>query len=183
MTYKSAGATVNIVSDPVTVKVTAKTATGSVVQGARVMLKCADASGPFPYQESISIVYAIQDALVTHTGHPFKVGDAVLIEGADQEVFNGVKVITAINTNAYTYTVGSGHSTPGGTITSTFCPIYGTTDVNGEISDSRVYSSDQNVIGWARKSSSSPLYKTAPISETVDNSDGLSATATLIADE
>jgi hypothetical protein len=183
MSYKSAGATVNIVEDPVTVKVTAKTADGTEIQNARVMLKCADASGPWPYKESISIVFAIDSAIVTHTGHPFKVGDEVLVEGADQEVFNGVKTIAAINVNTYTYTVGTGHSTPGGTITSTFVALYGLTDINGEISDSRVYSSNQNVTGWARKSSASPYYKTAPITETVSNTNGLSATAILITDE
>ena len=183
MTYKSAGATVNIVQDPVTVKVTAKTADGTEIQNARVMLKCADGSGPWPYKASISIIFAIDAAIVTHTAHPFKVGDEVLIEGADQEVFNGVKTILSINTNSYVYDVGTGHSTPGGTITSTFVALYGLTDVNGEVSDSRVYSSDQNVTGWARKSSASPFYKTAPITETIDNVNGLSATAILIADE
>jgi hypothetical protein len=184
MTYKSAGATIIIVSDPVTVKVTVKTATGTVIENARVMLKCADGSGPFPYQESVTIVKAIDQAVVTHTGHPFQVGDKVLIEGANEDEYNGIKTLTGASSGQYAYYVGAGASSPvTGTITSTFVMIAGLTDSNGEISDSRVYSTDQNVVGWARKSSSTPLYKTGPISETVDNTDGLSVTAVLIADE
>lgn len=184
MSYKSAGATVVIVADPVTVQVTAKTAAGVAVENARVMLKTKDATGPWPYKESVSIEKVVTDALVTHTGHPFKVGDEVLIEGAVAEEYNGVKTITAVNTNVYTYPVGAGAATPvTGTIVSSFVALYGLTSALGIVSDSRVYSADQPLTGWARKSTSSPLYRTAPVVETVDSSDGLAATAILIADE
>jgi hypothetical protein len=78
-------------------------------------------------------------------------------------------------------------STPGasptGTITSTFVALYGLTDSNGVKSTSRVYSSDQPITGWARKSSASPYYKEGAISGSVDSADGLTATAVLVADE
>jgi hypothetical protein len=184
MSYKSAGATVVIAADPVTVQVTAKTATGTPVENARVMLKTKDATGPWPYQESISIVKAVVDAVVTHTGHPFKVNDWVLIEGANEEEYNGLHQIDAVNTDVYSYYVGSGASTPvTGTIVSSFVALYGLTNSSGIVSDTRVYSSDQPLTGWARKSTTSPYYKTAPVVETVDNADGLAATAILITDE
>ena len=184
LSYKTAGADVVIAEDPVTVKVTAKTATGTAIQNARVMLKCADASGPFHQNVTVTLVWsAMEFVVVTHTAHTVKVGDFVLIEGANQDGYNGVKEIIAIDTNLYMYSLADDPGTASGTIKSTFVPLYGLTDINGEISDSRVYSSDQNVVGWARKSSASPFYKTAPITETVDNVDGLSATAVLISDE
>jgi hypothetical protein len=184
MTYKSAGATVVIVSDSVQVKVTAKTAAGVAIENARVMLKVADGAGPYEYQTSVTIIKLADQAIVSHDPNTYQVGDQVLIEGADQDEYNGVKVITGEDDTEYAYYVGSGATTPvTGTIVSTFVPISGLTDVNGEISDSRVYSSDQNVVGWARKSSESPYYKTGPITEKVDSADGLNTTAVLISDE
>jgi hypothetical protein len=185
MTYKSAGATVTIVSDPVTVKVTAKNEAGTVVQGARVMLKCADGTGPFHFEQTVTISRVLDLATVVHSGHNVKVGDYVLIEGANEDDYNGVReILSIVAGTSYSYDTQETPATPAtGTIKSTFVPLYGVTDVNGVVSDSRVYSSDQPVVGWVRKSSSSPLYKSAPVSETVDNADGLSVTSILISDE
>jgi hypothetical protein len=78
-------------------------------------------------------------------------------------------------------------STPGasptGTITSTFVVLNGTTDVNGEITMSRVYPTDQPFTGWARKSTSAPYYKTGLVSGTVDSANGATVTALMISDE
>jgi hypothetical protein len=74
-------------------------------------------------------------------------------------------------------------SSPTGTITCTFVALYGLSNASGIVTTSRVYSADQNVEGWARKSSSSPYYKPGPLSGTVDSADGFSTTAVLVIDE
>jgi hypothetical protein len=109
--------------------------------------------------------------------------DKVEIRGASLPANNGVFSITYISDNSYSYTMGSTPgSSPTGTITSTFVALEGLT-VAGVISTSRVYSSDQPVVGWARKSSASPYYKTGPLSGSVDSTDGYNNTAVLTPDE
>jgi len=61
--------------------------------------------------------------------------------------------------------------------------IDGVTDVNGQISDTQTYTSDQPITGRVRSASSSPYYKTAPIVGTVDSANGLSLTIQMIRDE
>jgi len=70
-----------------------------------------------------------------------------------------------------------------GTITATFAVINGTTNASGQVSDSRTYSTDQDVDGWVRKASSSPYYKQSPIDETIYSADGKSVTIFMISDE
>lgn len=183
MTYKSAGASVTIVQDPVTVKVTVTDVLGNTVDGARVLVKASSGTGPFPYQESVTISNSGTTATVTHTSHGMVTNDHVLIEGASLQANNGVHQITKISDNSYSYTMSSSPgSSPTGTITATFVALYGVTS-GGVVSTSRVYSSDQPVTGWARKASGSPLYKPGPIVGPVDSTDGLNATAVMIVDE
>jgi hypothetical protein len=184
MTYKTAGASVSIVSDPVTVKVTVTNASGTLIDGARVFLKASSGTGPFPYQDSITISNSGTTATVTHTSHGMDTNDKVLIFGAGYDANNGIHQITKISDNSYSYTMSSspGDGSVSGTITCTFVALSGTT-VSGVLSTSRVYSTDQPVTGWARKSSANPYYKTGPLSGAVDSSDGYSNTAVLIVDE
>jgi hypothetical protein len=183
--YKSDGATVNIVGTSVSVAVHAQTIAGADVSGARVILRASDGTGPFPYQEAVtSITNAGTTATVSHTGHGMATNDYVNIEGASLWQNNGVFQITYINADSYSYTLPSAPgSSPSGTITATFVALYGTTDGNGDISTSRAYSSAQPVEGHVRKSSGSPYYKTAPLSGEVSSTTGFSATAVMISDE
>lgn len=57
------------------------------------------------------------------------------------------------------------------------------TDSNGQVSDTRSLASNQPVVGYARKSSVSPLYKNAAITGTINNGSGLSVTTLMIPDE
>jgi hypothetical protein len=59
---------------------------------------------------------------------------------------------------------------------------YGTTDVNGEVSASYGGTTPQDVTGFVRKGTASPVYKAAPITATI-SSTGLSQTVTLVSDE
>jgi len=186
VTVKTAGCTVNVVEDPVTVKVTVKNSGGTVIENARVFVKAADGSGPFPnaYDATVTIVNSGTTATVTHNSHGMATNDHVVISGASHEENNGVFQIAVSDGNTYTYTMSSAPgSSPTGTIKCTFVALYGLSNASGIVSTSRVYSSNQNVVGWARKGSSSPFYKTGSVSDEVDSSDGLNYTTVLISDD
>jgi hypothetical protein len=182
--YRTDGATVVIVQNPVTTKVRAVTATGTAISGARVFLEASDGTGPLPYQASVSITQSAGTATVSHTAHGFATNQYVVIRGANEEAYNKVAQITVTGANSYTYSVDSGTSSPAtGSPVSSGVLVYGTTDVNGEVSDTRTLSSDQPVKGWARKSTSSPLYKTGPVTGTADSAANTTFSAVLISDE
>lgn len=184
----SEGATIVKVVNPVSVTVTCKTSAGANISGARVLLEAADGAGPFPFEDSVSITNADDSggptAYVTHNGHGLASNDYVVIKGAGYSENNGVKQITVIDTNTYSYELDSyPGASPSGTITCTYAALYGVSNASGIVTTSRVYGSNQNVIGWARKGTSTPLYKTSSIVGEVDSSDGFSATAVMILDE
>jgi hypothetical protein len=179
-----ASATTTIVAGSVTVTLRAQTATGAVVSGASVFVKVSDGTGPFPFQESISIVNSGTTATVTHTSHGLATDDKVYIEGASLDENLGVFQITVTGENTYTYTMSSTPgSSPTGTITATFVILNGLTDVDGEITMSRVFSGNQNFNGRVRKSTSAPYYKTGLVTGTVSSSTGATPIALMILDE
>jgi hypothetical protein len=181
---RTAGATVNILTGSVTLTVTAKTAGGTAVENALVYLQAADGTGPFPFEDTVTITNSGTTATVSHTSHGMASNDYVFIDGASHHQNNGVFQITVTGANAYTYTMASAPgSDPTGTIESTFVALYGLTNASGIKTASRVYSADQNVTGWVRKSSASPYYKEGPLSGTVDSADGYTNTAVLVSDE
>lgn len=181
----SAGATIVKVGSSVDITVTVKTAEGTLVEGARVMVRASNGTGPFPYQESVTIVNSGTTATVAHTGHGMATNDYVDIKGASLAANNGVFQITVTGVDEYTYTMSSTPgSSPTGTITSTFVALYGVSNASGIVTTSREYGDDQPVTGWARKSSvAGQLYKQGPISETIDAENGMTTSAILIADE
>jgi hypothetical protein len=184
--YKSAGATVVIVPSAVNILVHAADTDGIDVQNARVFLKASDDAGPFPFEETVTIVNSGTTATVTHTAHGMATNDYVNIDlsGSGSESSHwqndGAFQITKINDNSYSYTmVSDPGSSPTGTIKATFVALTGLTDVNGDKSTSRVYSSNQNVEGWIRLT---PQYKTAKLFGTVSSTTGYSATGVLVDD-
>ena len=153
------------------------------IVGAAVMAKAA-ASGPKPYQASVSIVQSGGTATVTHTTHGLATNDYVIIEGCNEGEYNGGWKITWASADTYTYTlIGSPSSPATGTPVSTFAPIYGTTDGSGNISDTRTYSSNQPFTGRVRKATSAPYYKTMPISGAIDSGSGASLVVNMISDD
>ncbi len=184
VSYKSDGATVNIISGAVTVKVTAQTDLGTDIQSAIVLLKASNGTGPFPFEESVTITRSGSVATVAHTAHGMATNDKVLIRGADQNEYNIIAQITVTGVNEYTFVVAGSPTTPAtGTIESTFVALSGTTDVNGEISTSRVYTSNQPVSGWSRKSTSSPFYKEGSLNGIVSSTTGFDQTSVMTSDE
>lgn len=182
--YKTDGATVIIVLDPVTTLVTVKDTAGANIQNARVLIEAGDNAGDLPYLESVTISRSGSTATVSHTTHGLINGDKVAIRGAGQPEYNGVFVITNVSTNAYDYTVAGSPATPAtGTITSTGVVVEGLTNASGQISASRTFTVDQNVRGTTRKTTASPIYKVATFTDIVDNVVGLTKTVQLVSDE
>jgi hypothetical protein len=188
ISYKKAraGDTINLVIDPVTLLVTVTDIeTGDPILGARVLLEVGD-SANYPYQDPISMTGTGTTVTVVHSGHGMATNDYVVTLGAtNDDDYNGVHQITVSGVDSYTFisdeTITSSPAT--GTLTATFAPISGETDINGEISDSRSYGSPQPIVGWVRKGSSQPYYKQQPISDTISNTAGLSLNVQLIGDE
>lgn len=183
--YKTDGATVVIVPDSVTTTITVKDATDfTVLPNARVILSAADGSGDLNYQESVTITSASTTANVTHTSHGLATNDWVLIEGANEEPYNGAYQITVTGASNYTYTMTDTASSPAtGTITSTTMIFNELSNGSGIVTESRALTTDQNVVGRVRKSSSSPYYKNSPITATIDSATGLALTVLMIPDE
>lgn len=181
---RTAGATVTVVTSSVTTSLTTTKTDGTALGSCQVLVY-ATSGGPLPANVTVTISNSGTTATVTHTGHGMITNDYVLIKGASHYQNNGVFQITKINNDSYSYTMGSAPgSSPTGTIKATFVALTGTTNATtGIISMSRSFSSNQPVLGWARKSTSAPYYKTATISGTINSSTGVSLTAVLIPDE
>jgi len=179
------GGSVTIINS-VTVSVTCYEAAnpGTVIQGARVLLK-AGSGGPLPYQVAVSISNdGAGTATVTHNNHGFSTGDYVVIEGAAEPEYNKLAQITVVDATTYTYTIATiaaGSAT--GSPTATAVVLYGTTDSTGSVVDNGFnYSSDQPVEGWARKTTSAPRYKEGVLGGTVTLA-GLRINSYLVSDE
>jgi len=182
--YKSAGATVVVVVDAVTTQVTCLDAnTGDAIEGVAVTLM-ADGTGPFPYEDSVTITRVSSTAYVAHTAHGLSTGDKVRISGAEQNEYNRIKTITVTGVDEYTFSVVGTPTTPAtGTILATAVFLDEETPVSGIVSDSRVFSTSQAVAGYAARGTSSPLYKRTPLSGTINSGNGLSITAIMFPDE
>lgn len=186
VSYKSDGATVNIISGAVTVQALASLKDGTPVENARVFLKASDGTGPFPFEDSVTITRSGTTATVAHTAHGMATNDKVTLVGITDKVEDNGTVfqITVTGANSYTYaTTNSGSTNYTGTITSTFVALNGLTNASGILSTSRVYPSAQPVVGWTRKSSASPYLQEGVLVGEVSSSTGFSGTAVMLADE
>ena len=187
ISYKSAGATITFVVNPVTTQVTAKDSiSGANIQNARVILTASDGTGPLPYLKSSTITRSGSTATVSCTAHGLLTNDYAVIKGANETEYNGVFQVTKIDDNSFSYTVSGTPATPAtGTITTTGVALYGLTNASGVVSVSRSYTSSQPVTGYARRATvaDGTLYKQQPISGTVSNTTGFSTTIQMIRDE
>ena len=109
---RTAGATVNVIVGAVTVQITTTDSAGVPIATAKAHLRASDATGPFPYQETVTISRSTTTATVTHTAHGMASNDKVLLRGiSDKTEDNTVKQITVTTANAYTYTTTDSGST------------------------------------------------------------------------
>lgn len=183
--YKTDGATVSVVLDPVTTLVTVKDENDAPLQNAIVLVEAGDNTADLPFEESVSITRSGTTASVSHTAHGLSNGDKVVIRGVTESDYRGVFQIFNVTANAYDFTVGG---TPGSdTGNSTGVVVSGLTNASGQVSGSRTFSVDQPVRYRIRMATNSPLYKPAPTSgfltDTVDNADGLAISVKMIRDD
>ena len=171
--YKSAGAIVNVVISPVALTVKVQDESDNTnIQYSAVTITAAT-TGPLPFEDTVTITSATQVATVAHTAHGLATGQKIKIDGAVQNEYNRIKTVTVTTTDAYTYpVVGTPTSPATGTIKATAIIIDGETDVNGEISDTRSYSANQDYTGLIQQGTRIPLYKARPVSGTVDKDNG-----------
>lgn len=183
-TYRNGvGATTVVNAGSVTATVNVKDADGANLQNARVFVKAAT-GGPLPFDATVTISNSGTTATVTHASHGMATSDKVVISGASLEENNGVFTITFIDSGSYSYTMGSSPgSSPTGTIKCTFVALSGLTDASGNITMGRVFSADQPVSGWARKSTSAPFFRTGSIGGTIDSDTGFTTSIQLILDQ
>lgn len=173
--YRTDGATVVIVAGAVALNITAKDAlTKAVIEGLAVTAE-AGATGPLPYKASVTITRSGSVATVAHTAHGLSTNQKVKIEGAVQNEYNRIKQITWIDANSYSFVVVGTPTTPAtGTILATAVIIDELTPAGGVVTDSRVYSANQSVVGNAAKGSAEPVYVRQGISTTIDKDAGTS---------
>lgn len=183
--YRTDGATVVIVSNPVTTSVVVRDENGDLLADAVILLYAADASGDLPFQESVSLARSGSTVTVTHASHGLATNNYVRITGAAEQGYNGVYQITVTGTNTYTYTIATTPSSPAtGSPVATGVLISGTTSVTGALSDTRTLSLNQPVTGWVRKSTASPFYRESSLSGNVVSSlSGLTINVQMIPDE
>ena len=170
ISYKvGVGGSVTFVSDPVTLKFTVKDGfDGSLLSGALVFAWVTSGVN-FPYQASVVITGSGTTATVTHTDHGLSTNDYIMIEGVNENAYNGSYQITVNSTSEYEYTTNETiPSSPAtGTPISTYVMINGTTDGIGEISASWSLSSDQPFGYRVRKSTSEPFFIGASSNNTI----------------
>lgn len=187
VSYRSDGATVNIISGAVDVNVTATLKDGTAVDAARVYLKASDGTGPFPFEETVtSISRATTVATVVHTAHGMATNDKIIVQGITDKVADNyvVKQVTVTDANTYTFvTTDSGSVSYTGTIKVTFVALNGVTNVSGILTLSRVYTANQPVVGWTRKSTSSPYLQEGVLVGVVNSSTGFNGVAVMLTDE
>jgi len=180
------GNTVTFLGVSVTTKIICKDVTDlSLIQNARVLLAAADATGPMNFEEAVTqIARTNATATVSHVSHGLATDDWVRIKGAPYPEYNIAAQITYIGADSYSYQVtGTPATLATGAITSTEVLFNHMTNASGNVTDVRVFDSDQNVIGRARRTTSSPLYKNQPITGTIDKDTGLILNVLLIPDE
>lgn len=173
-----------IVVNAVDTKVTTKdSADLSTITSAFRVLVLAATGGDLPFEDVVTITRASTTATVTHTAHGLRTGMSVLIQNADQQEYKGIKSITVTDANTYTYTVSGSPTTPAtGTILCTSVIINGNTSSGEILTQDHRYTSDQPIKITARRSTSSPIYKSATSSATI-LSTGLDANIFMISDE
>ena len=169
----------NIVDTTVTVK----NESAANIEDARVLIWVTNNDNYF-FEASVSITSSGTTATVTHASHGMSTGDYVIISGANEVEYNGAFQITNTGGSSYTYTLPNSTTSPAtGTIIATFAVVSGLTNASGVITDSRVWSSNQAISGWVRKSNVTPFYSQGNISGTIDSGAGFSANVQLVGDE
>ena len=182
------GAGTVVINNDVTTLVHVNDNLGADLQNCRVYLKAADGTGDLPFEQAItSITRSGTTATATFgAAHGMVTGDLLKLEGITDKTEDnaGTHSVTVTGTTTCTYTTtDSGSTSYTGTILGTGALLNGLTSVAGDISVARTYALAQPVDGVARISTSSPRFKSFPLSGIVSTTLGLSISVRLILDE
>jgi hypothetical protein len=184
----AAGVAVTLSIDPVTQLVNVKDVNGTNIQNARVFIEtAATITNGEIFEAAVSSLSGSFGTATCNTtaAHGLTTGDKVVIRGAQPDGYNKVATVTVSDSDTFTYTCDfalSGIAT--GTIVVSFVALHDLTDSSGNASASRTWGAAQQLKGWARKkNSSSPFYKDADISYSVDTSNGNTTNLILQPDE
>ncbi len=183
---KEAGATVNLVSNPVSLSIHVQDInTSANIVGARVWVPVTSTASGRPFNQTInSITRSGSIATVTFAAdHNLATNDYLNISGCDQPEYRHTFQVTVTGLTTLEVTVSGTPASGSGTMVGTWVIISDVTDGSGNISASYTYASSQPFSGRVRVASGAgPYYKTAPISGTVSSSSGLSMTVLMIPD-
>lgn len=183
------GDTVTLVVDPVTTTITVRNAnTNALIEDARVLLYASSNAGDLPYDVTLtSITRSGTTATATFpSAHGLVAGDKVWISGATDNYYNGAHtVVSTPLTTTLTYTMlGTPAADASGTLKATGGIFNTLTNASGQVTDSRSISVDQPIEAYARRGTTSPLFKTSPVlTDSIDSANGLTATLYMIPDE
>lgn len=126
----------------------------------------------------ITLTINVQTGATTPTIYNTGAGSVSVVSGQVTTLITVKNINTGVEiVGARVYLVGDGGALDGVVIFNEL------TDSNGQVSDTRSLGTDQPVIGRVRMSTSTPFYKTSPISETISNANGLTLNISLIPDE
>lgn len=168
-----AGSTVTVVLDPRTatfVCLDGSTTPPSAIENARVLIEAADGAGDLPFEDVVTLTQTGGTVTAAHTAHGMADGDLVVIREAVESEYNGTFPITNSTANDYDYIIQGNPSSPAtGTILASGAVVFGLTDSNGEIADTRTWTSSQVIKGTGRKKTSEPVYETGNFTGTISN--------------
>jgi hypothetical protein len=187
----AAGIAVTLSIDPVTTLINIKDNEGNNESGVYIWLAASSAAGDLPFEQSITSISQAAGAPFTRTvtfaaAHGMKDNDYLKLYGITNATEDnaGAHQITVSSPTVVTYTgTDTGETSFTGTITGTGGVIYGTTDASGNISTSRTWGANQPVTGQARKSTTSPRFKTIELDDTISSANGLTINRRLVLDE
>lgn len=170
------------INNAVSISVGVKNTAGTNIPNANVLIT-SDSGGSLPYLSPITIARSGSIATVTHSSHGRTSNEYMIIRGADQTEYCGLKQITVVDSNTYTFNVSGTPTTPAtGTITGTSVVLTGLTDANGEITNAGFnYMADQPIKGTVRKGTSEPYYQSSIITGLITSA-GYSSTIIMVSD-
>ena len=187
----AAGISVTVSIDPVTFTVNIKDNEGNNESGVYVWVAASSAAGDLPFEQSITSISQAVGSPFTRTvtfaaNHGMKDNDYLKLYGIENatEDNNGAFQVTVSSPTVVTYTgADTGETSFTGTITGTGGVLYGTTDASGNISASRTWGANQPYTGQARKSTTSPRFKTIELAGTISSSADTNVNRRLVLDE
>lgn len=156
----------------VTLTVTCKGSSDlAAIEGAVVYIK-AGPGGDLLSGAAVAITRSGAVATVTLVGHGLTSGQQVEITGADQPEYNGMRTVTVVDADSFTYPVSGTPATPAtGSPVVSRVVLYGLTDAGGQTSAQVGLFNPQPVTGYGRKGSAAPYFKQAVIGQTLQVAD------------